>query len=149
MKKLVWVAGLLLIVALLYPNGISLPTPSPEPVPVPAPDDVVDTNPEIVSLLANATAEDKQRIAGTYEGMLRVFTRDKGTRVKTTEQWADFQANTLQLAIDTPGKYPGLDVAIENVFKTQLGTDDVLPTNPETQQQINKACRIIIASARK
>jgi hypothetical protein len=148
MKKLVWVAGLLLVVALLYPNGFSLPVPGPKPEPVPAPA-LVDTDPAIVATLANATAEDKQHIAGVYEGMLRVFNRDKGVRVKTTERWADFQANTLQLAIETPGEYPGLDVAIENVFKTQLGTDDVLPTNTDTQQKITKACQIIIASARK
>lgn len=148
MKKLVWVAGLLLVVALLYPNGFSLPVPGPKPEPVPAPV-LVDTDAAIVATLADATAEDKQHIAGVYEGMLRVFNRDKGARVKTTERWADFQANTLQLAIETPGEYPGLDVAIENVFKTQLGTDDVLPTNTDTQQKIVKACQIIIASARK
>jgi hypothetical protein len=68
---------------------------------------------------------------------------------RLTERWSDFQANTLQLAIETSGKYSGLDVAIENVFKTQLGTDDVLPTDSATQQKIIKACQIVAASARK
>lgn len=146
MKKLVWVAGLLLVVALLYPNGFSLPLPPPKPVPAPVD---VETDEAVVKALATATAEDKQHVAGTYEGMLRVLNRDKGVRIKTTEKWADFQANTLQLAMETPGKYEGLDIAIENVFKTQLGTDDVLPTNADTQQRLAKACQIIIASARK
>lgn len=145
MKKLVWVAGLFLAVAILFPNGFSLPSAKPVPAVV------VDVVPDaaIVTALASATAEDKAHVAGTYEGMLRVFNRDKGTRIKTTEKWADFQENTLQLAMETPGKYEGLDVAIENVFKTQLGTDDVLPTSEETQQKIIKACQIIVASARK
>jgi hypothetical protein len=144
MKKLVWVAGLVLLLAFFFPDGIKLPEPA-KPV------DVVDVevSPAIVTALAEATIEDKAHIAGTYDGMLRVITRDKGTRIKTTERWADFQANTLQLAIETPGQYPGLDVAIEEVFKTQLGTDDVLPTDAETQQKIVKACQIVSASARK
>lgn len=147
MKKLVWVAGLLLVVALFYPNGISFPVPGAKPTPlVPA---SVEADTAILAALKSATAEDKQHIAGVYAGMLRVFNRDKGARVKTTEQWADFQANTLQLAIETTGKYPGLDVAIENVFKTQLDTDDVLPATEETQQKIVKACQIIMASAQK
>lgn len=146
MKKLVWVAGLILVLAFLYPNGITLPKPKPEPTPV-----VVDVEPDaaIVAALASATPEDKFHIAGTYTGMLRVIERDKGVRVKTTEKLADFQANTLQLAIETPGKYPGLDVAIENVFKAQLGTDAVLSVDAAAQQKIVKACQIIIASAQK
>lgn len=145
MKKLVWVAGLVLLLAFVYPNGIKLPLSGP-PTDVPA---NVDVDAAVVEALADATAEDKAHVAGTYDGMLRVFNRDKGVRIKTTEKWADFQANTLQLAIETAGEYPGLDVAIENVFKTQLGTDDVLPTNSDTQQKIVAACQIISASARK
>jgi hypothetical protein len=146
MKKLVWVAGLILLLALVYPNGIKLPAPKPAPVPAPVD---VETDVAVVTALESATAADKQHVAGTYNGMLRVLNRDKGARIKTTEKWADFQANTLQLAVETPGKYEGLDVAIENVFKAQLGTDDVLPTNEETQQKLAKACQIIIASALK
>lgn len=144
MKKLVWVAGLVLAFAIVFPDGVKLPS-ADKPGEVVA----VAADPAVVAALANATADDKAHVAGTYEGMLRVFGRDKGARVKTTEKWSDFQANTLQLAMETPGKYPGLDVAIENVFKTQLGTDDVLPTSEETQQKIIKACQIIVASARK
>jgi len=144
MKKLVWVAGLVLLVALFFPNGISLPTPKPVPAPVD-----VETDATIVKILAEATPEDKAHIAGVYDAMATVLRRDNGVRIKTTERWSDYQANTLQLAMETPGKYEGLDVAIEDVFKKTVGTDDVLPNNPETQQRLVKACEVVAASARK
>lgn len=146
MKKLVWVAGLVLVVALLFPNGITLPKPQPTPAPV---DVDVPVDAAVVKALATATPEDKAHVAGIYDAMATVLKRDNGQRIKTTERWADYQANMLQLAVTTPGKYEGLDVAIEGVFKTQLGTDDVIANNPETQQKLVKACEIIAASARK
>lgn len=146
MKKLVWVAGLVLLFALVFPNGISLPTP--KPVPVPAPVDA-PTDAEIVKILSEATPDDKAHVAAVYDAMAAVLKRDNGVRIKTTERWSDYQANTLQLAVETPGVYPGLDAAIEAVFKREVGTDDVLPNNPETQQKLVKACEIVSASARK
>lgn len=144
MKKLIWVAGLILALAFVYPNGFTWPAVKPVPVPV----DVVASD-EIVKILKDATAEDKAHVAGIYAAMATVLKRDNGVRIKTTEKWADYQANMLQLAVETPGKYPGLDVAIENVFKSQLGTDDVAAVTVETQQKILKACQIIAASAQK
>lgn len=145
MKKLVWIAGVVLLLAVVYPNGIKLPVLRPTPT-VPAD---VEIDSAVVAALTNATAEDKAHVAGIYDGMLQVLKRDNGARIKTTEKWADFQTNTLHLAVETVGEYSGLDVAIENVFKTQLGTDDVLPTNPETQKKLAAACQIISASASK
>jgi hypothetical protein len=146
MKKLVWVAGFVLALSIFYPNGITLPT-RPNPAPVPAPVDVPVSD-AIVAALRSAPAADKARVRDVYSAMATVLQRDSGQRIKTTEQWADYQANTLQLAIDTPGKYPGLDVAIEQVFLQQTGTDDVLPANPETRAQLLKACQIVAASAK-
>jgi hypothetical protein len=144
MKKLVWLAGLLLVVALVYPNGITLPSSQPTPPAV-----VVPVDDEIVKILAKATGEDKAHVAGVYDAMATVLKRDNGVRIKNTERWSDYQANTLQLAIETPGVYTGLDVAIEAVFKREIGTDDVQPNNPETQQKLIRACEIVSASARK
>ena len=144
MKKLVWLAGLLLVVAIVYPNGITLPSSTPTPPAV-----VVPVDDEIVKILAKATAEDKAHVAGVYDAMATVLKRDNGVRIKNTERWSDYQANTLQLAVETPGVYTGLDVAIEAVFKREIGTDDVQPNNPETQQKLIRACEIVSASARK
>lgn len=154
MKKLVWLAGALLVFSLLFPNGITLPTrpnpvPGPTPVnpaPVPAP---VEKDAKIAEILANADAVDRARIYDVYTALAAVTRRDAGKRVNTTEKWAELQANTLQLAIDTPGKYPGLDVAIEAVFARVIGTDDVLAITPEVATRLVTAAEIIAASAKK
>jgi hypothetical protein len=151
-NKLLWFAGAILAAAFLFPNGIDLarpvdPVPAPAPAPVPAP--TVETDAKIVELLAAAAPEDKSRIVDVYTAMAVILKRDDGKLVNTTEKWATFQTNTLTLAIDQPGKYPGLDVAIEAVFLRVVGTDDVLPNNGETQMKLIKACDIIVASAKK
>lgn len=150
MKKLVWLAGAVLAFSLFFPDGIPLrpvtpPIPVPDPVPV---GPVAEPDAKIVELLTNATPEDRARIYGVYAAMAKVTRRDKGARLNTTEKWAEYQANTLQLAIDKPGKYPGLDVAIEAVFARRLGTDDVLATTPEVAERVASACDIIAASAK-
>ena len=145
MKKLVWLAGLLLVVSFVYPDGITLPAAKPPAtVLVDVPVDA-----EIVKVLAKAAVEDKAHVAGIYDAMATVLQRDKGARIKTTERWADYQANMLQLAVEKPNAYPGLDVAIEAVFKKEMGTDDVQSNTPETQQKLIQACEIVSASARK
>lgn len=147
MKNLIWLAAALLVLSFVYPNGPSLPSRppvAPEPAPVVGP---VDES--LVKLLANATTADKVRIADVYDALIFVLKRDAGKRVVTTEQWADLMANTLQLAIETPGKYPGVDEAIETIFTTTVGTDDVLPGNPETQKKLIAACEIVANSARR
>jgi hypothetical protein len=144
MKKLVWVAGLLLLFAVVYPNGITLPTKQ-EPVDVVL---VAEKNPKIVELLAKASAADKGRVQSIYSGLATVLRRDATVkRLKTTEQWAELQAATLDLAVEQVGKYPGLDVAINDVFLATVGTDDVLPANDETRGKLIKACEIVEASA--
>jgi len=145
MKILVWIAALLVGLSIVYPDGISIPQPVP---PVVVPEAPAETDATIVTLLKDATPADKSRIVSIYEGMKFVLARDKGQRINTTEKWRDYQANTLQLSVEQVGKYPGLDVAIEGVFKAVVGTDDVLPANPETQQKLLKACEIIANSAK-
>jgi hypothetical protein len=145
MKILVWIAALLVGLSIVYPDGISIPQPVP---PVVVPEAPAETDATIVTLLKDATPADKARVVSIYEGMKFVLARDKGQRINTTEKWRDYQANTLQLSVEQVGKYPGLDVAIEGVFKAVVGTDDVLPANPETQQKLLKACEIIANSAK-
>jgi hypothetical protein len=142
---LVVLAGLLLAVSLLFPNGPSVVRPAVVPS-TPAVPQAVDA--EIVKLLSGASSADKARVHGIYTALAAVLKKDAGKRITTTEQWADLQANTLQLAVDTPGKYPGLDTAIEAVFLAKLGTDDVLPGTPDTQGKLIDACETIANSAR-
>jgi hypothetical protein len=148
MKKLVWVAGALLVFSFVFPNGITLPKP-PAPVPAPGPvEPVVPADAEIVKALTGASSKDRARIVSVYSGVIHVLKRDGGKRVSNTEKWADMHANTLQVAIDTPGKYPGLDTAIEAVFARELGTDDVVQLDADVQNKLVRACEVIIASAK-
>lgn len=165
MKKLIWPAGLLLAFALLFPNGISLklPTGPVTPVtpvtPVP-PEPAVATDAKIVELLANASPADKARVRGVYTAMVVVLERDAKTRlIKTTEQLALWQANTLKNAIDPEmrGKYSGLDAAIEAVFDAKLreldpegkrDPKDVQSVDDAVRAKLVEACTLIANSAR-
>jgi hypothetical protein len=137
---ILWLAGAMLAVSLLFPNGFS----SPKPAAVPGTPKVTDKT--LLEILEPATPEDLARINGVYSALGVVLARDSGKRITTTEQWAELQASTLQLAIDTPGKYKGLDDAIETVFLKTVGTD-VMPNNPDTQKKLVTACEIIANSA--
>jgi len=146
MKKLVaLIAVSLVLFSFAFPNGVLLPSRpavvQPEDVITAFPDDV------IVSLLRKAPATDRARIVGVYSGLRTVLMRDKGVRVSNTEKLAELQANTLQLAINEVGKYPGLDVAIDNVFKKVVGTDDVVAATPQIVSNLVKACETVIVSA--
>lgn len=145
MKKLVWVAGLLLLVSLVFPNGLPLKpvTVTPEVVEPAGPTDAT-----IVKLLTGAAPEDKARVVSVYSGLRHVLQRPKASELlTTTEKWALTQENTLQLAIDEPGKYTGLDEAIEQVFLRVVNTDDVLPVTPETLNKLVEACTVVVNSA--
>jgi hypothetical protein len=146
LNKLMWLAGALLVVSFVFPNGFeSFGTK-------PVVDEAVvvgETDAAIVKALADATPEDRAHIAGIYNGLTTVLKRDSAKpplRITTTEQWADLQANTLQLAIETPGVYPGLDTAIEAVFKRVMGTDDVVSVTADVNQKLITACETIANS---
>lgn len=150
MKKFVWAAGLVLAFAVFYPNGITLSSFSKPAEETTEPAATPDA--EIVKLLSGASAAEKARIVSVYRGLKAVLAKDNGARVNTTEKWEEVQASTLNLAIDTPGKYAGLDEAIEAVFYNAVHDADtdasvVNAVTPLMQAKLVKACDIIIASA--
>jgi hypothetical protein len=148
MKKLVWVFGLLLALSFVFPNGVPSLIPQVKPVAPVTPAGPTDT--KIVELLVDADTVDTDRINGVYNGLAEVLRRDGGQPVKrivTTEQWAELQARTLNMAIDTPGKYPDLDKAIEAVFLRAVGTDDAVPANDATRAKLIEACVTVANSA--
>lgn len=146
MKKLVWLAGLVLLASFAEPYVRGT---YQQQAPVVVEDSSTEaTDPTIQKLLASAPAADKADVRGIYKALRTVVTRDAGKRVVTTEQWRDLHANTLQLVVTQVNKYPGLDEAIEKVFLTTLGTDDVLPGNEQTRSKIIEGCDIIINSAK-
>lgn len=150
MKKLVWVAGLVLLFAILYPNGIDVSSYFPA-----AEETTSDADPDatIVKLLSGAPYADKARVVSVYSGLKTVLNRDKGVRVNNTEKFEELQSRTLQMAIDNKGKYEGLDAAIEAVFAAAVKDSATDPTvvnavTPEMQAKLVNACDIVIASAR-
>lgn len=157
MKKLAWAAGILLLLSIIFPDGLPAvvavkPKPVPvNPEPVPAnPAVIVEKDPKIVEILTNAAPADRSRVADVYTAAGIVIRRDRaqGGRLNTTEKWSEYQTRMLNLAIDTPGKYPGLDAAIEAVFARKVGTMDVLAVTDEVAERLAGACDIIAASAR-
>lgn len=150
-KMLLWLAAAVLAVSFVFPNGVDLGAFVPTPVPVPAPEPPAppeETDPALMKILTGADAADRERISGIYDALAFVLVRDDGKLITSTEKWRTLQANTLTNAVEQVGKYPGLDVAIENVFTTTVGTKDVLPNNGDTQVKLVKACKIIAASAK-
>jgi hypothetical protein len=150
MKKLVWVAGLVLAFAVFYPNGVTLPSFSTTAEDL-SPDVAPDAT--IVKLLANAPPADKARIVSVYRGLKTVLNKDNGQRINTTEKWEEVHGETLNLAIDKPGTYEGLDEAIEAVFYAAMHDADtdasvVNAVTPLVQAKLAKACDTIIASAK-
>lgn len=145
--KLVWLAAALLALSVVFPDGPPIFRNPVKPVSPVTPVTPHVTDAAISKLLATADSADRNRISGVYEGLAFVIGRDNGQRIRTTEQWAELQANTLQLAITAPGKYPGLDVAIEKVFEDKLGGKDALPSNPDTVAKLIDACKTIASSA--
>lgn len=150
MKKLVWIAGAVLLFAVVFPNGIDVAGLLKPAAVVPSVNATPDA--KISELLSRATAADKARVVSVYTGLKEVLSRDSAKRVNTTEKWEELHAATLQMAVSTPGKYPGFDEAIEAVFYKAVqdkNTDAsvVNPVTPEMQEKLLKACDVIIASA--
>lgn len=150
MKKLVWIAGAVLLFAVVFPNGIDVAGLLKPAAVVPSVNATPDA--KIVELLSSATTADKARVVSVYTGLKEVLARDNAKRVNTTEKWSELQAATLQLAISTPGKYPGLDEAIEAVFYKAVQDKDtdasvVNPVTATMQEKLLKACDVVIASA--
>lgn len=150
MKKLVWIFGVLLALSFLVPNKLPDWVPTPKPTPV-TPDEPTNTttNEKIVALLANASSEDRARIDGVYTAGAAILKRDAVTKfLATSEQFAKWQERTLKMAIDEPGKYPGLDVAIEAVFAAAVGTDDVVAITDDMRAKLIAACQTVANSAK-
>lgn len=152
MKKLVWLAGAVLAVSILFPNGFDVAGFfTPQAV---EPEIVAKPDAKIVELLSGASSAEKARTVSVYRGLRTVLTRDAGTRINTTEKLEELQANTLQMAVDNPGKYPGLDIAIEAVFQKAVKSANVDPSvvnpmTPEIQAAVIKACETVMVSAQQ
>ena len=82
---------------------------------------------QVTKCLKDATKQDKARVAAYYAALADVVARDASV-ITTTGLFRSVHANSLDLAFkgtDLPGKYPGLDVAIDEKLKAAIGLDNV------------------------
>ena len=103
----------------------------------------------VALVLANATTADKQRVSAYYSVLADVLRRDPSA-AKTVGQFRELHARSLDLAFkgtSLPGKYPGLDAAIDNALKPAIGTADV-PLTAELSASLVQALGDIANAAR-
>lgn len=104
---------------------------------------------QVASVLAKATAADKARVNAFYTAVADVVERDQKV-IATVGQFRKVHANSLDLAFkgtDLPGKYAGLDVAIEAELVQAVGKDDVALT-PEKRAALIGALKKVAGDAR-
>ena len=88
---------------------------------------VVEAGP-VRKALASATSADRATVAGIYRALADVTARDQGKQIGSTAVWRAIHASALRLAVggtDLPGKYPGLDVAVEETLKSYVSLDNL------------------------
>ena len=138
------ILAVLAAVALVWAFAPTAPLPSPEPAPV-----VVTPASPVTAALSPATKQDKARVAAFYSALGDVVDRDPKL-VKTVSDFRELHARSLDAAFkgtDLPGKYPGLDVAINNKLTAAVGTDDV-PLLPAKHQLLVQALKGVANDAR-
>jgi hypothetical protein len=116
---------------------------TPSPVNPPAPPS------PLTQALSPANKQDKARVAGYYSALADVVERDDKT-VNTVGVFRDLHGKSLDLAFkgtDLPGKYPGLDTAINDLVVAAVGRDDV-PLPPAKRQALVQALKDIANASR-
>lgn len=105
----------------------------------------------VATALRSAPSSDRAYLASLYSALADVVTRDKGQRITTTAVWRAIHQDALRLAVGGTalrGKYPGLDVAVEEVLSRHYSLDDKA-IGPEMAEQIAAGCLEVEAQCRK
>ena len=133
----------ILLAAILLVGYTFLPAKTPEPP--------VAVDGPVAVALRSSTSEDRAMVAGIYDALADITERDStDSRILTTGMWRRCHSTALRLAAGgTPlvGKYPGLDLAIEQVLGKYFPLDDVAITS-DLRAKIVAACREVAADAR-
>lgn len=80
----------------------------------------------VADAMANASREDRAKLARIYTGLAAVTKRAAGKDITTVGVWRDVHSATLRMAVgEMKGKYPGLDVAVEKVLQDHVLKEDV------------------------
>lgn len=104
---------------------------------------------DIRPILPKMLPGDRTYLANFYDSMAFILLRDKdrkdGPIIQTTEDFAVFHGGSLEAAIDRAkiGNYPGLDVAIDKVFFTAVGTDEPRKLTDSERDRLIVACGVL------
>jgi hypothetical protein len=103
----------------------------------------------VTAALSPASKQDKARVAAFYSAFADVMEREPEVS-KTVGSFRELHARSLDRAFkgtDLPGKYPGLDVAINDLLVAAVGKDDV-PLPPAKRQTLVQALKDVANAAR-
>lgn len=109
---------------------------------------VAPTSP-VTAALSPASRQDKARVAAFYSAMADVVEREQ-TLATTVGGFRELYSRSLDRAFkgtDLPGKYPGLDLAIDQKLAAAVGKDDV-PLPPAKRQSLIQALKDVATDAR-
>jgi hypothetical protein len=110
---------------------------------------VVSPTTPVTAALSPASRQDKARVAAFYSALADVVERD-AKLTPTVGSFRELHARSLDAAFkgtDLPGKYPGLDVAINDRLVAVVGTNDV-PLPPAKHQSLVQALKDVANDAR-
>lgn len=110
---------------------------------------VVAPKSPVTAALSPASSQDKARVAAFYSAMADVVERETSL-VSTVGGFRELHARSLDRAFkgtDLPGKYPGLDLAIDEKLAAAVGRDDV-PLPPAKRQSLIQALKDVATDAR-
>jgi hypothetical protein len=99
----------------------------------------------VAKALASASSADRARVASVYASLADLIARDGGKLIPTTAVWRAIYSDALRLAAggtDLPGKYPGLDTAVEEVLAQHYPLDN-LPIDTAMAGKIAAGCRAV------
>lgn len=101
----------------------------------------------VADALRLASPRDRARVASIYQALGDITARDAGQQITTVGTWRAVHASALRLAAggtDLPGKYPGLDVAVDRVLQESLGSLDDVPMTKEVVGKLVAGCRTVV-----
>lgn len=99
----------------------------------------------VATALASASSSDRARVRSVYAALADVIDRDGGSLIPTTAVWRSVYQDALRLAAggtSLPGKYPGLDKAIDEVLSQHYPLDN-LPIDKVMAKKIADGCRAV------
>lgn len=97
--------------------------------------------------LRSASLADRAYVGRIYGALSDVTRRDKSQQITTTSIWRAVHSSALRLAADgsnVKGKYPGLDLAVEETLAKHFPRGDV-PITDELREQIIAGCKDVEA----